>query len=319
MRIDIHTHAWSGDYLDRIDAYLPSEPRKRFGTYACRGFGAGLEDKDLQVRFAMTDASGVDVEVLSVGPVTAQFTNRDHAVSAARHANDDYAEVVAAWPNRFQFFAALPLPHIDDALAEVERALELPGALGIALPTSILGTSPADPSFDPVYAELDRRKSVLFLHPEGAAAHSPLVSDSGITWMVGAPFEDTIAAVQLIVREVPLRFPRMKIILSHLGGALPLLTRRLDDHVIFEAPDITEQPSLIAQRMWYDTVAHNHPPALGCAVDTFGADRLLLGTDFPYQSGDHHQRAIGYITESHLPEQAANAILDHNAQNLLSL
>jgi len=319
MRIDIHTHAWSGDYLDRIDAYLPSEPRKRFGTYACRGLGAGLEDKDLQARFAMTDASGVDLEVLSVGPVTAHFSNRDHAVSAARHANDDYAEAVAAWPNRFQFFAALPLPHIDDALTEIERALDLPGALGIALPTTILGTSPADPLLDPVYAELDRRNSVLYLHPEGAAAHSQLVSDSGITWMVGAPFEDTIAAVQLIVREVPVRFPHMKIILSHLGGALPLLTRRLDDHVIFEAPDITEQPSLIARRMWYDTVAHNHPPALRCAADTFGSDRLLLGTDFPYQSGDHHQRAIGYITESHLPEQAAGAILDHNAQNLLGL
>lgn len=317
MRVDVHTHAWSADYLDRIDGYLPAEARKRFGTAMCRGLGAGLEEKDLESRFTGTEAAGVDVEVLSVGPVTAQFTDKSHSVAAARHANDDYAEVVATWPERFRFFATLPLPHVDDALVELDRALSLPGAVGVTLPTSILGRSPSDSFFGPVYAELDRRRSILFLHPEGADAHSPLVSGSGITWMVGAPFEDTIAAVQMIVSALPLRYPGMKIVLSHLGGALPLLTRRLDDHVTFEAPDIDEQPSDIARRMWYDTVAHNHSPALRCAVETFGAERLLLGTDFPYQNGDGHRRAISYISESGLSRQDATAIADHNAVELL--
>jgi predicted TIM-barrel fold metal-dependent hydrolase len=319
MRIDVHTHAWSAEYLDRIDAYLPGEPEKRFGTDMCRGLGAGLDDKDLEARFTGVDSADIDLEVLSVGPVTAQFTDRAQSVAAARHSNDDYAEAVAAWPERFRFFASLPLPHIDDALAELDRAMSLAGAVGVTLPTSILGTSPADSSFDPVYAELDRRQCVLFFHPEGAGARSPLVTDSGITWMVGAPLEDTIAAVQLILAGVPTRFPGMKIVLSHLGGALPLLTRRLNDHVPFEAPDVEEPPSVAARRMWYDTVAHDHSPALRCAAETFGADKLVLGTDFPYQSGDQHRRAIRYVADSGLTGGADAAILDENAQSLIGM
>lgn len=318
-RVDVHTHAWSGGYLDRIDAYMSGEAHTRFGTAMCRGLGAGLDDRDLESRFTGTDEAGVGVEVLSVGPVTAQFTRREHSVAAARQANDDYAEAVSAWPGRFLFFASLPLPHVDDAMTELDRALALPGAVGVTLPTSILGRSPADPAFEPVYAELDRRRSILFLHPEGAGAHSHLVRDSGTTWMVGAPFEDTIAAVELMVRGLPVRYPGMKVVLSHLGGALPMLTRRLDDHVTFEAPTIAEPPSLMARRMWYDTVAHNSSPALRCAVETLGTDRLLLGTDFPYQSGDGHKRAISYIAESDLPGEAATAIADRNAGRLLGL
>src|SRR5215472_18163836 len=88
----------------------------------------------------------------------------------------------------------------------------------------------------------------------------------------------------------------MKILNSHLGGALPMLLQRMDNQVPWEAPDTPERPSLAARRMWYDTVGHAHPPALRCAADSLGADRLVLGTDFPYQNGTAYERAVGYIT-----------------------
>ena len=115
--------------------------------------------------------------------------------------------------------------------------------------------------------------------------------------MVGAPVEDTISIMQLITHGIPARYPDIKIINSHLGGALPMLLQRADDQYRWEAPDTPERPSVAARRMWYDTVGHGHVPALRCAIDSFGADRLLLGTDFPYENGDTFVRAVDYIND----------------------
>jgi aminocarboxymuconate-semialdehyde decarboxylase len=160
------------------------------------------------------------------------------------------------------------------------------GMVGLTMNTSILDRAITDAEFEPVFAELDRRAAILNLHPAGNGACSPLVNRHRITWMVGAPFEDTIAAMQLITSGHLQRYPAVKVVCSHLGGALPMITRRADDHVAWEAPDTPEEPSRAVRRLWYDTVSHCHAPALRCAIDSFGADRLLLGTDFPYEDGD---------------------------------
>jgi predicted TIM-barrel fold metal-dependent hydrolase len=158
---------------------------------------------------------------------------------------------------------------------------------------------------------------VLYLHPAGNSACTPLIGDYHLTWMVGAPVEDTISIMQLITRGIPARYPDITIINSHLGGALPMLLQRADDQYRWEAPETPEKPSVAARRMWYDTVGHGHVPALRCAIDSFGADRLLLGTDFPYENGDTFIRAIDYINDPRIDPDAARAILDHNASTLL--
>ena len=127
--------------------------------------------------------------------------------------------------------------------------------------------------------------------------------------MVGAPVEDTISTMQLVTRGIPSRYPNIKIINSHLGGALPMLLQRADNQYAWEYPDTPELPSVAARRMWYDTVGHVHVPALRSAVESFGADRLLLGTDFPYEAGDIIVRAIDYIPASGIPADQAKAIL----------
>ncbi len=211
------------------------------------------------------------------------------------------------------------MPHLEESAGEMRWALDELGMAGVALTTSVLGRALVEPGFEPVFAELNRRGAVLYLHPAGNSACSPLIGNYHLTWMVGAPVEDTISVMQLITHGIPARYPDVKIINSHLGGALPKLLQRADDQYRWEAPDTPEPPSVAARRMWYDTVGHGHVPALQCAIGSFGADRLVLGTDFPYENGDVFVRAVDYINDPQIAPDAARDILDHNASTLLGI
>lgn len=98
-----------------------------------------------------------------------------------------------------------------------------------------------------------------------------------------------------------------------------MVVRRVDDHIDYEAPNTPEKPSLAFRRLWYDTVGHNHVPALRAAAEALGADRLLLGTDFPYQSGELFHAAVDYVRRAGLAEEDVRAILDRNAASLFGL
>jgi 6-methylsalicylate decarboxylase len=222
-------------------------------------------------------------------------------------------------PDRFLAFAATPMPHIDASIAELGRALDELHMAGVAMTTTVLDQALVDPRYEPIFAELDRRAAVLYLHPAGNSACTPLIGDYYLTWMVGAPIEDTISVMQLITHGVPSRYPRIKIINSHLGGALPMLIQRADDQYQWEAPESPERPSIAARRRFYDTVGHGHVPALRCAIDSLGAGRLLLGTDFPDEAGDVFVRAVDYITDPRITESEANAILESNATALFGI
>src|SRR4029079_18284667 len=122
--------------------------------------------------------------------------------------------------------------------------------------TSVLDRAITDPEFEPVFAELARRGAIVDMHPADNGACSPLVSEHRITWMVGAPFEDTIAAMQLITSGHLQRYPAVKIICSHLGGPRPVIPLRADDDVAWETTDIPQPPSQAAHRLWDYTVSH---------------------------------------------------------------
>jgi predicted TIM-barrel fold metal-dependent hydrolase len=310
MRIDVHAHYWTGDYLDLL------VDLGQAGAAAARGTGAG-GGAELAARLRLMDRAGVQLQVLSACPQSPYGQDGQKAAQAARFVNDQYAGLVQHYPDRFAAFAALPMPHLQESLGELGRALDELGMAGIAMNTSVLGRALVEPGFDPVFAELNTRSAVLYLHPAGNSACSPLIGDYHLTWMVGAPVEDTISIMQLITRGIPARYPGITIINSHLGGALPMLLQRADDQYRWEAPETPQKPSVAARRMWYDTVGHGHVPALRCAIGSFGADRLLLGTDFPYENGDTFIRAIDYINDPQIDPDAARAILDHNASTLL--
>jgi 6-methylsalicylate decarboxylase len=312
MRIDVHAHYWTEDYLDLLAGLGQTD------TGIARGLGAG-DGAEFEARLRLMDRAGVQLQVLSACPQVPSGDDAEKAGEAAQFVNDQYAGLVERYLDRFAAFAALPLPHVEESIGEMGRALDELGMAGIGLTTSAAGHALVEPEFEPVFAELNARSAVLYLHPAGNSACSPLISDYHLTWMVGAPVEDTISVMQLITRGVPARYPNIKIINSHLGGALPMLLQRADDQYSWEAPDTPEPPSVAARRMWYDTVGHGWVPALRCAIDSFGADRLLLGTDFPYEDGDVFVRAVDYIDDPQVDASAARAILDQNASALLGL
>jgi 6-methylsalicylate decarboxylase len=98
-----------------------------------------------------------------------------------------------------------------------------------------------------------------------------------------------------------------------------MLLQRADDQYRWAVPDTPEKPSIAARRMWYDSVGHGDVPALRCAIDSFGADRLVLGTDFPYEAGDIFVRAIDYISDPRFTEDEAHTILEGNATALFGI
>ena len=208
---------------------------------------------------------------------------------------------------------------VDMQILSASPQLDDLGMAGVAMTTTILGQPLVDSPAAQLFAELDRRSTVLYLHSARNAACTPLIANHNGTWSVGAPVEDTISLLHLITHGVPSRYLRMKIHNSHLGGALPMLLQRTDNQIPWEAPETPERPSMAAGRMWYDTVGHGHPPALRCAADSPGADRLVLGTDFPYENGAVFDRAITYITTSGLTPGDADCILSTNTQALLGL
>ena len=310
MRIDVHAHYFSAEYLDLLDASGGVESTTSPGRRSLWPTPA----TDLEVRFAAMDRAGVRLQILSISGVAPYFANEAAAVAGARMANDQYAEIVRQHPDRFAAFATLPMPHVDAALAEMERALDELGAVGVTLSTSVLGMSLAEPRFAPIFEELNRRHSVLFIHPAGVACHSPDIMSSGLQWPLGAPFEDTLCAIQLIQGGFPTRYPHLEIILPHLGGTLPMLVHRLDElsrrHVSIEL-DMYDA----VRRFWYDTV-NGFPPALRLACDAFGTDRLLFGTDYPFWREEAHQLAMTYVHEIGLSEVEKTAIFEGNAGRL---
>lgn len=285
--VDIHAHVSLPAYSAmlsaasiRLPGYRASAARPMVSTSeATLNAGAG-DEAGIRLRLQFMDDAGVDRQVLSptVGPYAA---DSDEAIHAARLVNDTHASLTRKHPDRFSFFAALPLPHVDAALAELERSYKELGAVGAALHCSVGDRSVADESFEPLFAELDRRAGVLFLHPAVNGLCSPLVEDWGLAPTAGAVFEDTVAALHLITRGVPARFPRIKIVVPHLGGALPMLLERLDNQLPMTVTHLVELPSLTARRLWYDTVGHGSAPALRAAAEAFGTERLVFGSDYP--------------------------------------
>jgi 6-methylsalicylate decarboxylase len=311
MIVDLHAHYWPAAYLDELE---------RSGadvSYQRRRSWATDSPADLDGRLRMMDDAQVDFQVLSPGGPMPYFARESAAVSSARIANDLYRELADRWPDRFGAFGLVPLPHVDAAIAEAGRALDELDVAGIGIGTSILGRTIADPALEPFYAELDRRGAVLYVHPSGTGAESPLVSPHRLTWVVGAPVEDTLAAVHLIFGGVTMRYPGIKVLVSHIGGALPVLLGRLDFLYTDEMPAMPTTPSALARRMWFDSVAHGDCLALETACRAYGTDRLVLGSDFPYQLGEAYTDSVGFLFRSGLGDSAARAIGEANPAALL--
>jgi aminocarboxymuconate-semialdehyde decarboxylase len=184
--------------------------------------------------------------------------------------------------------------------------------LGVTLNTTVFGVPLSDPAFAPLFAELDRRGAVVFIHSAALCCGSQPIRDARLTTGLGAVVEDSLCALQLLQAEFPARFPRLRIISAHLGGTLPYLIERLAiraDTFLGDGPPLRER----LRYFWYDTV-NGEPGALRLAHHLFGAERLLLGTDYPFLRGEHHRHAVEYVAHAGLPSGDVAQIYAGNAQ-----
>lgn len=299
MIVDVHAHYYPRDYVERIGR--PELPP---------AVSAPLRDQPMNERLALLDRMGIDVQMLSVSQAQPYLPEVKDAVEAARLANDLYSELCDEHSGRFLYFAALPLPHVGEAVAEIARVFDEPCVVGATLGCTIAGRSVDDPAFEPVYAELDRRAAKVLLHPVGQDC---LRSDSdyNLAWLVGAPFEDTIAALRLVLSGITDRYPNIRFIIPHLGGALPFVLARLLRMTGSACGDALK-------RMYFDTVSGS-VPALRCACDVLGADRLLFGTDYPYSDEPEFERRLTFLDEAGIDAAELNRIKGTRAAELFGL
>src|ERR1039457_38371 len=171
VRIHVHAHYFPLEYLDRLDLYGGSHV-----TGLIRKMKLDSADfSGLQDHFRNMDLSKVDMQILSVSGQLPYFAKENDAVDAARLGNDIYARIVREYPKRFAAFACTPLPHVQAAIDETRRALDNLGMVGVTAGTFVLGKTIADASFNGWFAELNRRKAVLFIHPTGGSLGSQLI------------------------------------------------------------------------------------------------------------------------------------------------
>jgi len=252
---------------------------------------AALARQSIGERLALLDQTGIDTQVLSVSQAQPYLPDPGRAAEAAKVGNDLYAELCAAHRGRFLAFAALPLPHVDQSLAEIARVAALSSVVGFTVGCSVADRQLDDPALDPVLAELDRRGSAVFLHPVGQD-DTPWLAGHNLAWLVGAPFEDTAAALRLVLAGVPDRYPNLRFIIPHLGGTIPFLLARVTRK---SAEKITRG----LRGMYYDTVSGS-AEALITACHVFGASRLLFGTDYPYCDEPQFRHHLSYLSDAGL-------------------
>lgn len=311
--IDTHAHLWPDSYLDAL---------KKCGspdTAVAQGIGASDSMEDLQARFEMMDKAGVKRQILSATPQIPQWGTPQENLALAQSINDRYAELVATYPQRFAAYGTVPIMALEDAIKEGQRVLQDHHFLGIALNTLIQNKySIADERFWPFFEAMNELHAIIYIHPTGCGANSPMINDYGLEWVVGAPMEDMIATLNLLKAGIPQKYPHLKFHIAHLAGGISFQMQRIEDnytdwHAFAESPKAT-----LLNHFWFDT-ANFLEAALINSAEVFGPDRLLMGSDFPYFQNDKYTRAVDYIVTSRLSQDDKDKVLYRNAQGLYQI
>lgn len=312
MRVDMHCHLAHPDYLREF-----ARLAERGDPLAARGSPLQRRAQDpaiwsVELLLEEMERHKVDVGVLSMHIPSVFFHDRAASVALARLTNDYYAGLAAKHRGRFWAFAALPMLHPDAALDELARAIDHLGLQGIGLGGTVGGYALDDPRFAPVFAEIDRRRLPVFVHPMGSPADA-LFRDFGADVLLGFVTDTSLGVLRFILSGARDRYPSFPLIVPHLGGTLLYLTTRFDDLPTHGAN--TRPPSAYLADFYYDVVSH-HKPALQCAAATVGPDHLLLGSDYPWVR-DGLKRSIDEVLDFGWSPAEADGILGGNAARLL--
>jgi predicted TIM-barrel fold metal-dependent hydrolase len=325
LRIDVHAHYWPASYLDKLVSLGRADLAR-----------AGRQSDDLTPRLSEMDECGVDRQLLSAIGLNTEVGDAPGAVVAARHINDVYADVVKQHDGRFGAFGSVPLPFVDEAIAESERVLGELGFAGIALPC-VVGGRPIDhPDFAPFWAALAERDAVVYVHPVGSDSEGhPGLDSFGLQFALGSPTQIAMAPLRIALSGISTRHPGLRFVFALCGGTLPYLWHRYERNLrrgiemsavaavgsqffawMKDLPLDPDDPMSLLRHFWYDTSVQDLPSALRLTKETIGADRILLGSDAIFASLTEAVRLIE--TSPDLTDAQKHAILDENAERMLA-
>ena len=268
-----------------------------------------------EASLAAMDEAAVQTAILSISAPGVHFGDEAQAAEVARECNDYAAALCKDHAGRFRFFAALPLPDVDGAIREAERALSLDGARGIGMLSNYGGQYLGEEQFKPLFEWLNRRGGVVYVHPTDAPCCAGLVQNVA-TPLIEFPVDTARTIASLLWSGTLSTNPNIRFIFSHGGGALPMVAERVIAMGFVDpelAAKVPEGAPAALSRLYVDTASVTGKPALAALTAWLPSDHILYGTDFPWGTLAASRQAIARAGLA--PEQLA-AIETGNATKL---
>ena len=324
--IDVHTHCLTEAWFK----LLQQHGGPRYSVKEVRGGlrAIHLDDApfmtpvpamfDYDLRLTTMDEHGVDLCIVSLTCPNCYWGGPEISLEAARIMNDDMAAARTAHPDRLRWLASLPWQYPEVALPELDRACAL-GASGVMVLANIDGRPLTDPAFAPIWKAIDARSLPVLVHPTAPPGVAEMeMSRFQLTASIGFTFDTSLAVGRMIYDGFFDRYPALKIIVAHGGGALPYLISRMDqcfENIPACREKIARPPSTYLSRIYADAVVFA-PGVLDLCVDTFGTDNVLYGSDYPHTIGDM-PGCLGRVNG--LEEEARDKVRGRNALRVFKL
>jgi aminocarboxymuconate-semialdehyde decarboxylase len=323
--IDFHNHFYPPQYIEALQSG-PSNIKVSFDSennpllhYPGDYNIIVREHTDIDFRAEVQKEAGVDKQILTFTTPGTHIEPPERSVELARMVNDSFAKIMDEHKDHFTALATLPLNDPQASVVELERAFNDLGFRGVMVYSNINGTALSDQSFWPLYEKANDLNAVFYIHPSFPVGVEAM-TDYWLMPLVGFTFDTTLAAAKLVFSGVVEKFPRIRWVLAHLGGAIPYLAERLDrGYFAFKdcREHINKPPSEYLKDFYYDTVNFDLK-ALQLAVDFAGADHLVAGSDYPHQIGSQ-EKMVASIEKLNISSKDKEAIYGANASKLLEI